>query len=337
MKKIFQMITFSFMSLFVILFVGYLWWSDVSSAVSTLKEERKFLIKKGQTAESIGQELYKQGFIKSPLAFKIYIQVKGLSDKIPSGEYLISPSYKLSEVVTKLLKGPVEIWVTIPEGLRLKEIVERLIDALEIPDAKAFEFRSEFFTFAEDKEGYLFPDTYLFPKDIRPKEIVSIMEANFERKVDQQMRLDIAKQGKTLHQVVILASIIERETKTEQEKPIVAGLLLARLREGFFLQTDAVLQYGLANEECHKVEYICTNWWPKITRSHYTDLKGPYNVYKYQGLPPTPICSPGLSSIKAVVYPEETDYRYYIHDKNGKIHFAKTLKEHNENVARYLK
>ncbi|MCX7928648.1 MAG: endolytic transglycosylase MltG [Patescibacteria group bacterium] len=336
MKRFSKTIIFFFAIFFVLLLVSYLWWKSSSSAVSNVGEEKKFLIKKGQSAESIGTELYRQGFIKSPLAFKIYVQLKGLSDKIPSGEYLLSSSYTLSEVISILLKGPTEVWISIPEGLRREEIVQRLVEALEISDVEADDFRDEFLRLTLDKEGYLFPDTYLMPKNVSPQKIVDIMLDNFEKRVDQQMRADIAKQGKTLSQVIVLASIIERETKTEQERPIIAGLLLARLKEGFLLQTDAALQYGLANLQCKNVG-VCTNWWPKITKNDYTNLDSPYNVYKYQGLPPTPICNPGLSSIKAVIYPQQTEYRYYIHDLNGKVYFAKTLKEHNENIKLYLK
>lgn len=336
MKKLSVVFMLLLSVLFIFLFGIYFWWVNASSAISSTKQEKSFLIKRGQDAQNIGQELYKQGFIKSPLAFKVYVQLKGLSEKIPSGEYMLSPSYTLPEVVSILLKGPVQIWVSIPEGLRREEIAQRLINALEIPKKDSEEFRGEFLRLTQGKEGYLFPDTYLFPKNVTPHKVVNVMEVNFEKRVTKEMRSDIEKQGRTLEQVIVLASIVERETKTDKERPVVAGLLLARLKEGFLLQADASLQYGLANLQCKKAS-DCANWWPKVTRSDYTNLQSPYNVYKYQGLPPTPICNPGLSAIKAVIYPEETEYRYYIHDANGKIHFAKTLKEHNENVSRYLR
>lgn len=336
MKNIFRAFLLFFVLLFVSASGGYIWWSQNSTSVTSIEEEKSFLIKKGQNAQSIGEDLYEQGFIKSPLAFKIYIQVKGLSSKLPAGEYTISPSYSLSEIVTTFLSGPTELWVSIPEGYRREEIVEKVISTLEIPSTEASEFRSEFLKLTQAKEGYLFPDTYLFPKEVTAQKVINAMEANFEKKVDQKMRTDISSQGRSLAQVIVLASIIERETKTDSERPIVAGLLLARLDEGFLLQTDASLQYALANIQCGKTK-TCTNWWPQITRADYTGLSSPYNVYKFQGLPPTPISNPGLSSIKAAVYPQETDYRYYIHDNDGKIHFAKTLDEHNANVSRYLR
>jgi UPF0755 protein len=130
----------------------------------------------------------------------------------------------------------------------------------------------------------------------------------------------------TFSEAIVMASILERETKTDAERPIVAGILLNRIEDGMPLQVDASVQYAVGTSK---------NWWPILTLE---DLKinSSYNTYKFRGLPPGPIASPGLSSIEAVMNPEKSDFWYYIHDSDGKIHYAKTLAEHNANIAKYL-
>jgi len=132
--------------------------------------------------------------------------------------------------------------------------------------------------------------------------------------------------GFSFDQAIILASLIERETKTDEERPVVAGILIKRLNSGWPLQIDASVQYAVGSEK---------EWWPVLTLDDLS-VKSGYNTYMNQGLPPTPIASPGLSSIKAAFNPEESDYWYYIHDTKGQIHYAKTLEEHNANIAKYL-
>jgi UPF0755 protein len=337
MTKTLRLAILLFVICCVVGLLGYFWWQNNTKPVASTTQKQSFLIKKGQSGVLVGRDLEEQGLIKSALAFKIYIQVKGLSEKLPAGEYLISPSYSLPQVVDTFLSGPTEVWVTIPEGLRREEIVERVIDGLSIEKTLQDEFRSEFLSLTKNSEGYLFPDTYLFPKEASAQKVVSVLTSTFDKKVDAKMREDLKKTGLTLPNAVILASLIERETRSDDERPIVAGLLLARIDEGFYLQTDASLQYALANAQCAKTASSCTNWWPQVSRDDYTSLASPYNVYKYFGFPPTPISNPGISSLKAVVYPQETEYRYYIHDTNGRIHFAETLDEHNQNVRTYLR
>jgi len=145
----------------------------------------------------------------------------------------------------------------------------------------------------------------------------------------------ISKTKYSLAEIVTLASIIERETKTDSERPVVAGILFNRLDIGMGLQVDASLQYAVANAKCKMLNAKCENWWPILSKEDLR-IESPYNTYKYRGLPPAAIANPGLSSLKAVVFPQETNYLYYLHDADGVIHFAATLDEHNENVRKYL-
>jgi UPF0755 protein len=174
-----------------------------------------------------------------------------------------------------------------------------------------------------DIEGYLFPDTYLFPLDVSATAVVAKMTDTFTSKT-----LGLSPQGPNLTyaETVTLASILERETKTDAERPIVAGILVNRLNARMPLQVDASVQYAIGTPK---------DWWPILA---LTDLKinSPYNTYKFAGLPPAPIANPGLSSLKAAFAPTANDYWYYIHDSSGQIHYAKTLSEHSANVAKFL-
>jgi UPF0755 protein len=242
----------------------------------------------------------------------------GKSKNLPSGEYRLSPSMNLFEIVRQLQKGPLELWVTIPEGLRREEIATRFQKALSKDDI----FYEEFLEITKDKEGKLFPETYLFPKEVSANQIVTKMTKTFESKV---LSLE-NKSGLTDSQALVLASLIERETKTDAERPVVAGIIMNRLEADWPLQIDAANQYGIGTSK---------NWWPILTRDDL-DKKSPFNTYKNTGLPPSPIASPGLSSLKAAYAPEKSDYWFYIHAPNGQIYYGKTIEEHNANIRKYL-
>ena len=295
------------------------WFYINAQPVSKNKTFTNFVIAKGSSASLIGNKLESGGIIKNALAFKIYVIATGQSGKLQSGEFKLSPSFSLFQNVTALFSGPVELWVTIPEGLRREEIAAKFALAL----GKDTIFTSEFLSASKGKEGYLFPDTYLFPTEASASAIVKKMTDTFNTKIQG---LTSKVPNLAFSESVILASIIERETKTDAERPVVAGVLINRLDAGMPLQVDAAVQYAVGNSK---------NWWPILTLA---DLKidSRYNTYKYAGLPPAPIASPGLSSLKAALTPTANDYWYYIHDSEGQIHFAKTLSEHNANVAKYL-
>jgi len=303
----------------LVLSVVAIWFYINVQPVSSNKSFSYFTIPKGASASQIGTKLQSAGLIKSALAFKIYIQFTGQSGKLQSGQFKLSPSFLLFQSINALFNGPVEIWVTIPEGLRCEEAAARFTTAL----GKDTVFTDEFLQASKGKEGYLFPDTYLFPLDVSASAIVKKMTDTFTAKTS-----GFTPHGSnlTFAGTVTLASIIERETKTDAERPVVAGILLNRLKAGIALQVDASVQYAVGTSK---------DWWPVLA---LTDLKinSPYNTYKFTGLPPTPIANPGLSSLKAAFDPAQTDYLYYIHDSSGQIHYAKTLSEHNANIAKYL-
>jgi len=284
MKKLLISLLFlsaSFLSVFIFVY-------SQTKSVSNETSSKYFLILKGTSASKVADNLGKSGLIKSPLLFKAYVKFSGISQKIQAGQYKLSPNYSLFKVISEINKGPIEVWVTIPEGLRREQIAEKYINVLHPLDAETF--RTDFLNLTKTKEGYFFPDTYLFPWDASPGIIVSKMLATFDQKVKEI----------TLDQLV-MASLVEEETKTDLERPIVAGILYKRLKAGWPLQVDVAPE-----------------------------------TYKKLGLPQTPISNPGLISIKAAINPEDSPYWYYIHDPQGDIHYAKTLEEHNLNVSKYL-
>lgn len=320
---------------------GAFWWGENSRPVSSDKTFVRFVVPRGRSAVQVGEALYEKKLIRSSLAFKFYIQLTGKAKSVQAGEFQLSPSMTLMEIVEAFSKGPLQLWVTIPEGLRKEEVVERYTSGLEMQEGGGTVFRKEFLEITKDQEGFLFPDTYLFPRDVTVLAVVKVMRENFDRKLEGLGRDAIQKSRFSLKELVILASIIERETKTPEERPVVAGILLNRLEIGMGLQADATVQYAVGSERCDMrvgsldVRNGKCDWWSILTRDDI-QVDSPYNTYKYRGLPPAPIANPGLSSLKAAVYPADTDFLYYIHDDDGKIHFAKTLPEHNQNVRMYL-
>lgn len=300
---------------------GTFWWYSVAKPPSADTSSRDFLIVKGSSASQIGNKLEKEGFIRSALAFKIYVQVSGKARSIQAGEYKLSQSNSLFKIVDELTLGPAEIWVTIPEGLRREEIAARFASAFGQGEG----FTQEFFSASADLEGFLFPDTYLFPKDVEATSVVKKMRSTFDVKT-AELKERIDASTLTLREIIILASIIERETKTDEERSMVAGVLINRLNIGMGLQADATVQYAVST---------AGNRWPILTKDDL-QVNSPYNTYRFRGLPPAPIANPGLSSIKAAVFPEKSDYLYYLHDAKGQVYFARTLAEHNENVRKYL-
>jgi UPF0755 protein len=305
--------------LMVLLFVvGVFFVKNLISPVSTDNKLVDFLIPKGTSVAQIGKKLEDMNLIKSAVAFKFIVQLTGSQSRIQAGEFELSQSLSLIQILDSLKKGPKEIWVTIPEGLRREEVAQKFAKSL----GKDEFFIDEFMSLTAGKEGYLFPDTYLFPKSTTAVLVVNKMTSTFEKKIN-----DIA------FDQVIVASMLERETFADSEKSIVAGILYKRLNNNWPLQVDATLQYAKDSLSC-KGDLDCDYWKPVYSKDK--EISSPFNTYKYKGLPPSPIANPGLSSLTAAINPEESDYWYYIHDNDGKIHFAKTLEEHNENIRKYL-
>ena len=299
-----------FSTIFILFFgLFFLWQGIYLPKSSALVEEKLFLVEKGQSLFQIGENLEKEGLIKNKFFFDFYLFLKEAQKKLQAGEYLISPSESIAEVAKKIISGDTaRISVTIPEGFTVKQIEEKL--NLKLP--------------GENLEGFLFPDTYQFPLRVSGEEVVKKMRDNFEKKLTPDLREEIERQGKTIFEIVTLASLIEKEVKTKEDKELVSGILWKRLKNNILLQVDATITYLTGK---------------KTTKIPMEDLQidSPYNTYKYKGLPLGPICNPGLDSIKAAIYPKNSEYWYYLSTLEGATIFSKTLEEHNIAQAKYLK
>ena len=323
MKKLSLTLIIVLVATLLSLLGAFLWYRSALSPVSAKPEARRLVINKGASAQQIANKLESERLIKSNFAFKLYLQQKGLTKNIPTGEFQVPQNLSTPEVVTLLLKGPTEIWVTIPEGLRREEIALKLAQTFAQVPAEVSTWEQEFLSLTRGREGFLFPDTYLFPKDATPARVYETLTTTLDSKFTQ------TSTNLSLNQVVTLASLIERETLTAQERPIVAGILMNRLNSDWPLQVDATVQYALGKPG---------SWWPQdLTRDAIENNASPYNTYANIGLPPGPIANPGLTSLEAADNPTLSEYYFYIHDSSGQIHYARTLDEHNQNVQKYLR
>ncbi|MBI4029037.1 MAG: endolytic transglycosylase MltG [Candidatus Blackburnbacteria bacterium] len=330
---------FSFLLLTVALTTAFFWWNNVSGPANPQdRNTRDFLVTRGQSLGQVAYNLGKQGFIKNRTAFKIFTQLSGQAGTIQAGEYTLSPSYSLNKIMMALVSGPKELWVTFPEGLRREEMAIKVIKTLGMDSDRAESFYSEFLAQTAAKEGYLFPETYLFGKDVAVNTVVGKLASTFDTKVTDQMRNNARKSSLTFPELVTLASIVERETRTDEERATVAGILLKRLDAKMPLQVDATLQYIAADKKCggtYSRAQNCT-WWA-VPSADDREIRSVYNTYLNRGLPPQPIANPSLSSLRAVIYPQDSPYWFYLHDNKGVIHYAKTGTEHEANISRYLR
>lgn len=305
----------------IVVIVGFIaWWKNGLSAVDSKdKSQKMFVIPKGTAIRTVGNELKREGLIKDPVVFFLYIKQNNLDKNIQAGSYRLSPSMDLPKIMDTLGHGTIDIWVTIPEGYRAEEIAAILKQ--NIPS-----YNDSWVEALKNEEGYLFPDTYLIPKDADVSTVISTLTNNFYTKI---ATIGLSKETPGLSKIITIASLIEREAKYADDRPFVSSVIANRLDNGMALQIDATVQYIYGYNASTK------KWWNEPTASQ---LKIPslYNTYVHPGLPPAPICNPGLSAIEAAAHPSNTDYVYYVNDSKGKLHFATTLAEHNRNIEKYL-
>lgn len=279
-----------------------------------LSEPKTITIPKGYGVIQIGALLQKEGLVTSALAFRALAESK--KSTLKSGPYVFSGEIKLSQVLDRLARaeyGDVYRTVTVPEGSTNRQVAEAIKRSYFIFD------QDQFTKASEGLEGYLFPDTYSFLPDTSTAEIIERMQDAFTQKIDP-LRSDIEKSGRSLQDIIIMASIIEKEaTRDLAEKKIISGILWKRLDEGKLLQVDAPFQYING-------------------RVKAADLRkdGPYNTYTRKGLTPTPIGNPGLDAIKAALYPVASPYYFYLH-ADQKIYYGENYNQHLNNINRYLR
>lgn len=283
----------------------------------------------GMPLDAIVKNLHENGVIKDAQKFKLLARFLRASKRVHAGEYEFKGELTPLKVLKFLTRGWVKKYsVVIPEGFTVKEIIALLISKKLGKEAEFYkllsdnEFLKEFGLENLGVEGYLFPDTYIFYKGMSERALLSEMIKNFKRKLPLDAELKARSNGLTLHQAIILASIVQKETYRTDEMPLVAGVFYNRLRKGIPLQADPTVIYAIPDFSGN------------LKKSDLR-IKSPYNTYIHRGLPPGPICNPGLDAIKAVLEPARVPYLYFVSKNDGTHEFSVSLREHNKKVETY--
>ena len=308
---------------------------------SQTADEVTYEVKSGASISQIAADLASLGAVNSEFLLKLHLILNNLQSNIQAGVYLIPAGTTTQQLARQLQHGMNDKKITFLEGWRAEEYA---IEAVKLFKGIDYEV---FMRMLKDKEGYLFPDTYLFNTDVTETEIMNALLQNFNDKTADILTAEkLSAAGLTKEQAVILASMVEREVRSEKDRALVAGILGKRLSKGELLGVDATVQYvkatyfycmTLAFDVCPREEDAANvDWWPQSLSTADLAIDSLYNTRKIAGLPPTPISNTGTSALEAVINSKESDYNYYITDKNGETHYAKTLIEHSGNIAKYL-
>ncbi len=320
----------------VFLYSEYL--SNIYVPVNSADSSPKLVIvENGMKADQLGRILYSDNLIASPFWLKVYLRWHHLDNKLQAGRYKFYSWMPPVEIIKKITKGEVikdEIKITIPEGLTNRQIDQQLKEkfnrSLTLADFRIGDFQEKYKFLAgispnKSLQGFLFPDTYLCSRNIRSREMAVKMLNNFSNQIQKLKGVEMASSSLSLYQKIILASIVEKEVRSLSDKRIVAGVFIKRLKNGQPLESCATVAYALGKNK-------------KIYSLNDIKVNSPFNTYLHSGLPPEPICNPGLDSLLAVFNPIKTDYNYFLTDpKTGQTIFSRTLLEHQKNKRKYLK
>lgn len=331
MKKIIAII----IAIFILVGGGFFYLPSYLS-VSSNEEIVEVTVPKGASLNYVANLLYEEGVIKNKLWFKYKSKSESVDRNIKPGTYTFEPNMSLEDIFALLQKGETEapIIVTIPEGFTLYQIAARMEAAglatkEEFIEATKIFFQEKGYDFDTsdlyyEMEGYLYPDTYYFSQKQSPQEIVATLVKTMEDVFTEEYKARAEELNMSIHQVLTMASLIEREAYNEEEKVIISGVIHNRIEKKMPLQIDATVIYGIGKGEKH------------INRVLWSHLKdsSPFNTYQNPGLPPGPIAAPSKTAILAALYPEDHDYYYYVLGENGHV-FSRTLSEHEINAAKY--
>jgi UPF0755 protein len=320
--------------LLLVLALGIICHNLVKYANTPVSQERGkkcITVKPGDSFARTIKTLYGSGLINSPEKFRIIARITGYDKKIKAGEYLLDPSMSPYAILFEMVSGKVRLHrFTIPEGYNIYQIAEIaqkegfctkedfLRTATSSYLTKSFGFSDEVSSF----EGYLFPETYYFPMECNEYDIIETMVKRFNTVFNSEYRQRAADLEMTVHEILTLASIIEKETGVDYERPLISSVFHNRLKKNMRLETDPTVIYGIKNFDGN------------ITKKHLR-TKTPYNTYKIKGLPPGPIANPGEQSIKAALYPDETDYLYFVSRKDSTHQFSTNITDHINSVNKY--
>jgi UPF0755 protein len=302
----------------------------IASPVDRLARVEGIEIQKGTGLVQIANMLKDARLIRSTTAFIIFARAKNVAHRIKAGEYEFTSSMPAYVILDKLVRGEVVGHVVVvPEGFTMSQIADAIVDA-KVPKGKKFleaaadrELLSSLKIPAGTAEGYLFPETYNLTRSMSEKEILTLMVNEFWRKVTPELIENGRRAGLDLHRMITLASLIEKEAKIKEEKPLISAVFHNRLKKGMRLQCDPTVIYGVKDYN------------GVILKSHLRNKRNPYNTYVIYNLPPGPIASPGLDSIVAAVNPAPVDYLYFVSRNDGSHQFSTTLSRHNSAVAKF--
>ncbi|MDQ3239427.1 MAG: endolytic transglycosylase MltG [bacterium] len=298
-----------------------LWWySQNTKPFSSDTTPLVVKIKQGSSFADVALELENKKIIRSAFAFRLNAKLTGAEFTIHPGDHSLSPSMDFTQIEKEISKGQSNSTrVQLREGLRVEEIATLLSTKMGINFVK-----EEFLQKARIYEGMLFPDTYEFEKEANASDVIEKLNNQFEKKYAQSKGpKDLVLKKK----IIVIASLLEREGKSDNDRPVIAGIIQNRLEIDMPLQLDATFQYAVGERK--------GKWWssPQVSDK---EIVSPFNTYKNIGLPPSPICNPGINALEAAINPEKSNFLYYLHDTSGNIYYAKTLDEHNRNINNYL-
>jgi UPF0755 protein len=296
---------------------------------NTAPVEQAVVVQSGQGFKTLSTLLYQKGVILHPVKFRLFARIKGYDKRIKAGEYMLSSVMTPEKILETMVEGKVYLHrLTIPEGYNLKQIARAVENA-------GFASESDFLKAAADPdlvhakgidaqtfEGYLFPDTYYFPRGVTPENIISAMVKRFWSVFKPEWEEQTKTLGMTIHQVITLASIIEKETAVPDERPIISSVYHNRLKRNMRLESDPTVIYGMGDFNGN------------ITRKDL-ERPTPYNTYIMKGLPPGPISNTGAKAIEAALYPADTKFLYFVSRNNQTHHFSTNFKDHNRAVRKY--
>lgn len=286
-------------------------------------------VENGSSLSQVAQRLEQQGVVRSATALKLLARLRNQSSAIHAGKYRFADAADPAEVLARLVSGDVEqVSLTIPEGFNLQQISDRVAEQ-KFGDGKRFlqlcsdpQLIASLGISATSLEGYLFPETYRFTPGIDETDLIRMMVLQLLNRLDKQLLGEAKSLGLNQHQLLTLASIIEKETGQTEEMPVISSVFHNRLKRKIPLQTDPTVIYGIEDFDGN------------LTRKHLT-TESPYNTYLIRGLPPGPIASPGLAALQAAAHPIKTNFLYFVSRGDGHHVFSATLQEHNQAVRRY--
>jgi len=311
-----------------VLIGGYLYYnSGLKPLSSGESQEKQVVIPKGASLKSVAKILKEEEIIRDDRVFLLYCKLSNADSKIKAGKYSLNAAMSVPDIVDKFVSGQAlidTVKLTIPEGYNLEQIVQKIaslsiVDEQSIWNALAAHYDYDFIDLIPEREkkleGYLFPDTYELYKDATAEAIIDKMLKRFNSVFTEEYRNRAKELNMTIDQVITLASIIEREAKLDSERKTISGVFHNRLKKNMLLQSCATVQYLLKEQK-------------EVLTYKDLEIESPYNTYKYAGLPPGPIASPGQKSIEAALYPEANDYLYFVARDDGSHVFTKTYSEH---------